>query len=68
MKPEVWQTVAEQEALSGELACLPAWEGDADVLALGTVDLALLDALEIVDCLGDAVFQLSNSGLVVSEL
>jgi hypothetical protein len=29
VKPEVWQAVAEQQALACELACLPAREGDA---------------------------------------
>src|SRR3979490_3013195 len=52
---EVRQGVAEQQALAGELAGLAAREGDLDVLAFGAVDLALLDALEIVDGLGDAV-------------
>ena len=68
VKPEVWQAVAEQETLAGELTCLPAREGDADVLSLGTVDLALLDTLEVVDGSGNAVLQLGNGGLVVGEL
>ena len=55
VKPEVWQAIAEQQALACELACLPAREGNIDILALGTVDLALLDTLELVDGLGDAV-------------
>src|SRR5277367_4110341 len=57
VKPEVWQAVAE-----------PGREGDGDVLALGAVDLALLDALQVFDGLSDAVLQLSNGGLVVGEL
>lgn len=67
VKPEVWQAIAEQQALAGELACLPAREGNTDILALGAVNLALLDILEVVDGLGDAVLQLSNSGLVIGE-
>jgi hypothetical protein len=40
MEVEVGQAVAQQQALTRELPCLPAWEGDADVLSLGAVDLA----------------------------
>src|SRR6476620_1962803 len=68
VKPEVGQAVAEQKALPGELTSLPAREGDADVLSLGPVNLALLDTLEVVDGFGDAVLQLRNGGLVVREL
>src|SRR5277367_1419633 len=68
VKPEVWQAVAEQKALAGKLACLPVRQGDGDVLALGAVDLARLDALEVFNGLRDAVLQLSNGGLVVGEL
>jgi len=64
---EVGQAVAKQEALARELPCLSAWEGDADVFSLGAVDLALLDALEVIDSLGDPIFQLSNRGLVVGK-
>src|SRR5205823_11552786 len=64
---EVRQGVAEQQALAGELADLPAREGDLDFLALGAVDLALLHTLEILDGLGDPVLQLHNGGLVVGE-
>src|SRR5258707_11492395 len=52
---EVGQGVAEQQALAGELADLPARECDLDFLALGAVDLALLHALEILDSLVVAV-------------
>src|ERR1700675_3856996 len=51
---EIRQRVAEQQALPGELADLPARKGDLDLLAFGAVDLALLHALEIFDGLGDA--------------
>ena len=68
MKPEIWQAVAQQQSLAGELAGLPAREGNADVLILSAVDLTLLDAPEIVDGLGDAVLQLSNGCLIVSKL
>jgi hypothetical protein len=64
---EVGQAGAKQEALARELPCLPAWEGDADVLSLGAVDLALLDALEVIDGLGDPIFQLSDRGLFVGK-
>ena len=64
---EVGQAVAKQQALTRELPCLPAWEGDADVLSLGAVDLALLNALEIIDSFADPIFQLSNRGLVVCK-
>ena len=47
MEIEVGQAVAKQEALARELPCLPAWEGNADVLSLSGVDLVLLDAFEI---------------------
>src|SRR5271166_6851677 len=53
---EVGQAVAKQEALARELPCLSAWEGDANVFSLGAVDLALLDALEVIDGLGDPIF------------
>src|SRR3954447_14812565 len=55
MEIEIRQRTAEQQALAGELADLPAREGDLDFLALGAVDLALLHALEIFDGLGDTV-------------
>ena len=64
---KVGQAIAEQEALARELPRLPAWEGNADVFSLGTVDLTLLDVLEVIDSLGDAIFQLSNRGLVVGK-
>jgi hypothetical protein len=64
---EVGQAVAKQQALTCELSCLPAREGDADLLGLGAVDLALLDAPEVIDSLGDPIFQLSNRGLVVGK-
>ena len=35
--------------------------------SLGAVDLALLNALAVIDSLGDPIFQLSNRGLVVGE-
>src|SRR5438045_6479336 len=54
---EVRQRIAEQQALAGELANLPAREGDLDLLAFGAVDLARLHALEIVDGLGDPILQ-----------
>src|SRR5438445_4103309 len=59
---EVRQRIAEQQALPGELADLPAREGDLDFLALGAVDLALLHALEIFDGLRDQVLQLRKGG------
>src|SRR5882757_4389259 len=59
---EIWQRIAEQQALAGELTDLPAREGDLDLLALGAVDLALLHALEVLDRLGDPVLQLSDGG------
>src|SRR5436190_10000206 len=59
---EVRQRVAEQQALAGELAGLAAREGDLDLLALGAVDLALLDALEILDGLGNALLELRQGG------
>ena len=68
MKPEVRQTIAEQEALTGKLACLPVREGNADVLILSAVDLTLLDALEVIDGFGDAVLQLGNGCFVVGKL
>src|SRR6185436_2215561 len=52
---EVRQAVAEQQALSGEVARLPAWEGDLDLFPLGAVDLGRLHAFEELDGLGDAV-------------
>src|SRR5438034_11682394 len=59
---EVRQGVAEQQALAGELAGLAAREGDLDLLALGAVDLGGLDALAVVDGLGDAVLQMRDPG------
>ena len=64
---EIGQAVAKQKALTGELACLPAREGDADVLGLGAVDLRLLHALEVIDGLGNAIYLLGNRRLVVCE-
>ena len=60
MEIEIGQAVAQQEALTSELPCLPAWEGDANVFSLGAVDLRLLDALEVIDGLGNAILQLGN--------
>jgi hypothetical protein len=37
--------VSEEQALAGELACLAAWESDADFFALSAVNLALFDIL-----------------------
>ncbi len=68
VEEEIWQAVTEQQALPGELPSLAVREGDTDVLALGTIDLALLEALEIIDGLGDAIFQLSNGCFIVGEL
>jgi hypothetical protein len=42
VKPEVWQAVAEQQTLAGELACLPAREGNADVLVVIVRSLVMM--------------------------
>jgi hypothetical protein len=43
VKVEVWQAVTEEQALTGELACLTIREGNADFFALSAVNLALFD-------------------------
>ena len=67
VEEEIGQAVAKQETLTCELPCLPAWEGDADVFSLGAVDLRLLDTLEVIDSLGNPIFQLRNCRLVICD-
>ena len=67
MKVKIRQAVSQQKTLTGELPCLPAWEGNADVLSLRAVDLVLFDVFEIIDSSGDPVFQLGDPGLIVRK-
>ena len=68
VKVKIRQAVSQQKTLTGELPCLPAWEGNADVLSLRAVDLVLFDVFEIIDSFGDPVFQLGDRGLIVRKL
>jgi len=67
VEEKIRQAVAQQKTLTRELPCLPAWEGNADVLSLRAVDLVLFDAFEIVDSFGDPILQLSDRALIVAN-
>src|SRR5205807_8030390 len=57
---EVRQDVVQQQPLSGELALVGA-ELDRDLLVLGAVDLRRLEALDVVDGLGEARLEVGKT-------
>src|SRR4051812_5067989 len=68
VKIKVRQAAAQQQALAGEVRDVPVRRGELDFLAVGTVDLALLDSLQKRDGFGDALFELGERRLLGSEL